>query len=269
MNWQRIFILLRFDLYYSLIRIKGWVFLMPFFLCWFIVFKQINKGVTQMLQSQEGIMITSAIYGTDGALNLFIDNPPSVSLFYLISLSTIPFFAVLASYDQFSSDLGSGFFRFLIARCKRMEIFLARFLSAFSLIAGAFLIATIICAILSINNDGYAMTEILIYSVQIYLILLLYTLPFIAYMSVISSLVSSTLAAIFLGMSGYAAIWFLNLFTFFTEQKDVFSYLLASSMKQHLFELDTNKFFIALAILPIYLLVYAGLGFRIFNQRNL
>ena len=91
-----------------------------------------------MLQSQEGIMITSAIYGTDGALSLFIDNPPSMSLFYVISLSIIPFFMVLASYDQFSTDLSSGYFRFLSSRCKRIEIFLARILSAFSLVAGAF-----------------------------------------------------------------------------------------------------------------------------------
>jgi hypothetical protein len=269
MSWQRISILMRFDIYYSLTRLKSWVFLMPFSLCWFVVFRQVNKGVTDMLQSQEGIMITSAVYGTDDALNLFIDNPPSISLFYIISLTTIPFFVVLASYDQFSTDLGSGFLRFLIARCKRIEIFLARFLSAFSILAVAFLIVTIICAILSIRNDGYATTEVLFYSVEIYLILLLYALPFVAYMSVISSLVNSTLASIFLGMFGYASIWFLNLFTFFTEQKDIFSYLLPNSMKQYLIELDSNNFFMALAILPIYFLIYAGLGFKIFNRRNL
>ena len=72
MNWQRIALLLRFDLYYSLTRLKGWIFLVPFFLCWFVIFKQINKGVANMLQSQEGIMITSAIYGTDGALKRFL-----------------------------------------------------------------------------------------------------------------------------------------------------------------------------------------------------
>ena len=260
---------MRFDIYYTLTRLKGWVFLMPFSLCWFVVFKQIDKGVTQILQSQEGIMITSAIYGTDGALNLFIDNPPSISLFYLISLSTIPFFVVLASYDQFSSDLGSGFFRFLSARCKRIEIFLARFLSSFSIISIAFLIVTTICVILSIKNDGETTIDILVYSMQIYLVLLLYALPFIAYMSVISSLVNSTLASIFLGMSGYAIVWFLNLFTFFTEHKDFFSYILPNGMKQYLIELDTSRFFMALAILPIYTFIYFGFGFKVFNRRNL
>jgi len=269
MKWQRIGLLLRFDLYYSLTRLKGWIFLAPFFLCWFVIFKQINKGVTGILQSQEGIMITSAIYGTDGALNLFIEHPPSVSLMYLITLSTIPFFVVLAAYDQFSTDLGSGFFRFLIARCKRLEIFLARFLSAFSLIAGAILIVTGICTVLSIKNDDYPTIDILYYSGQVYLILLLYALPFVAYMSVISSLVSSTLAALFLGMFGYAVIWFLNLFTYFTEHKDAFTYLLASGFKKSIIELDTSNFYTALAILPVYILVYSIIAFRIFNRRNL
>lgn len=222
-----------------------------------------------MLQSQQGIMITSAIYGTDGALNLFIEHPPSVSLLYLISLSTMPFFVVLAAYDQFSTDLGSGFFRFLIARCQRVEIFLARWLSAFGLIASALLIVTAICAVLAIRNDGYASADVLLYSVQIYLTLLLYALPFIAYMSLISAMVSSTLAALFLGMFGYAVIWFLNLFTYFTGQKGVFSYLLASGMKDSLFELGTGNFFTALALLPVYFLAYSFIAFRIFNQRNL
>jgi len=222
-----------------------------------------------MLQSQEGIMITSAVYGTDGALNLFIEHPPGVSLFYLISLAIIPFFVVLASYDQFSTDLGSGFLRFLIARCKRVEIFLARFLAAFVTVAATFLIVAIINTVLSIRNDDFAPTEIIFYSIQVYLVILLYTLPFVAYMSVISSLVNSTLASIFLGMSGFAVIWFLNLFTFFTEHKDVFSYLLASSMKQYLIDMHTNSFIWAMLLLPLYLVVYAALGFKVFNQRNL
>ncbi len=268
-NWQRTALLLRFDLYYSLTRLRGWIFLIPFSLWWFLIFYQINKGVTDILQSQEGIMATSAIYGTDGALNLFIDNPPSVSLFYLISLTTIPFFIVLASYDQFSSDLGSGFFRFLIARCKRMEIFLARFLSAFSLVAGAFLIATSICAVLSIRNDGYPTADVLLYSTQVYLTLLLYALAFIAYMSLVSSLFRSTLAALFLGMLGCTVIVLFNIFAKFTVQKSIIAYVLANGIMGYLIELDTSNFFTALAILPIYIMVYAGIAFGIFNRRNL
>jgi hypothetical protein len=269
MNWQRIGLLLRFDLYYCLIRLRGWVFLVPFSFCWFLVFKQIDKGVSEMLQSQEGIMITSAIYGTDGALSLFIDNPPSMSLFYVISLSIIPFFMVLASYDQFSTDLSSGYFRFLSSRCKRIEIFLARILSAFSLVAGAFFIVTVICTALSIKNDGYQTIDVAFYSLQIYFTLLLYALPFIAYMSLISSMVSSALAALFLGMFGYALIWILNLFTIFIEYKDIFSYLLANSMKSFLIEVYTDNFYFALAILPIYILVFTGMAFGNFNRRNL
>ncbi|MFT5132005.1 MAG: hypothetical protein ACI9SC_000468 [Gammaproteobacteria bacterium] len=269
MNWQRIVLLLRFDLYYSLTRLKGWVFLVPFSLWWYLIFYQINKGVLDILQSQEGIMATSAIYGTDGALNLFIDHPPSVSLFYIISLTSIPFFVVLGGYDQFSSDFGSGFFRFLVARCKRMEIFLARFLSAFCLIAGSYLIVAGICAIISMHNDGYAATDVLIYSVRVYLTLMLYSLTFIAFMSLISTLVRSTLAALFLGMLACGLIVLFKFFAKFTAQKSIVAYLLANGVMDYLIELDTGDFYMALAILPVYVLVYAGIAFQIFNRRNL
>ena len=82
-------------------------------------------------------------------------------------------------------------------------------------------------------------------------------------------MLSSAIAALFLGFFGYAMIWFINLLTFFTEQNDIFTYILASGIKKSLIEPDTNDFFTALAILPIYILVYAGIAFRIFNRRNL
>ena len=170
---------------------------------------------------------------------------------------------------QYSSDLGSGFFRFLNTRCTRLEIFFARFLRAFSIIASALLIITIICSILSIKNDNYDISKVLFYSLQIYLIALLYALTFIAYMSVVSSLVKSSLASIFLGLLGCTIVMLFNFFSIFTGGSNFFAHLLAIGETRYLFELGTTEFFLALATLPIYSLVYAGLGFWIFNQRNL
>ena len=269
MNWQRIALLLKFDLFYSLLGLRAWIFLLPFFLCWFAVFRQVDNGVTELFQSQEGLMITSALYGTDGALTLFIDHPPNISIFYLVTLTTIPFFIVLAAYDQFSTDLGSGFLRFLVVRCKRVEIFIARYLSSLALVAGAFLIGTVVSAILSLKNDDYPLSEVLLYSGQVYLTLILYAMAFIAYMSLVSALVRSTLASLFLGFAGYALIWFLKLLTFFSEGSDVFSYAMASVFKDSLIRIDTGEFFTAVATLPIYILIYCGLAYFVFRRRNL
>ena len=109
----------------------------------------------------------------------------------------------------------------------------------------------------------------LFYSLEVYVIIILYALPFIAYMSMISALVSSTLASMFLGMSGYGLIWILNLFTFFTEQKNFFSYLLASGFKDSLLQSNMGDFYMGLAVLPIYTLGYASLAYLLFNRRNL
>ena len=229
-----------------------------------------GMSLTDMFQSQEGIMATSAIYGTDGALELFIDHPPSISIFYLVTLQLLPFFMVLAAYDQFSTDLGSGFLRFLVVRCKRLEIFLARYLSALSLVAGTFLLGTLVAAILALRSDDYSVPEVLLYSGQVYLTLLLYAMAFIAYMSLISSLVSSTLASLFLGFAGYALLWFLKFMSLFiTELGDVFSYAMASTFKDSLIRMGTADYFTALAIIPFYILVYCTLAYVIFNRRNL
>lgn len=86
------------------------------------------------------------------ANTLFVEQPPLLSAFFLVVLYTAPFFAILAGCDQFASDLGNGFLRFLSARCLRIEIFLGRYLGAYCLLSAAYLCAAAAAVILSSHN---------------------------------------------------------------------------------------------------------------------
>ena len=269
MNWHRIMLLLGADLFYALSRLRAWVFLVPFFLCWYTIHTQLKKGVSEILQSQEGILVTSKIYGLDGAVNLFVTHPPTVSVFFLVTLSSAPFFAVLAGFDQFSSDTGNGYFRFLSTRCSRLEICCARFLSALLLFCSALLLVAGATAFLSLMNDDYSRHEIMLYTSQVYAITALYATAYLAYMSLISSMTASAIGSLFLGYFGYAVVWFAGFFFVLGNGKPLASYLLVSAHRDRLLSVETGSIGMGAVLLILYSVCYFLLAFYFFRRRNL
>lgn len=269
MNWHNIGLLLRFDLFYSLTRLRGWIFLAPFSLYWFLVFYHIstNKDALGKVTSQEAVAAME-YYGAETAMNLFVNHPISVSLPFCLLLITTPFFVVLASFGQFCTDLRSGFFRFIITRCSRLDIFLARLLSALLLVICAFLTVTCISTVLSLLNDGFPALAVLQYAAQTWLTLMLYALPFIAMMSLLSALFNSQIAVLFIGFSACTLIYIFFIYATATQGSSLVAFLLPIALLNDLVALDKSDYLSALAILPVYFLAYAILAFTVFDRRN-
>ncbi|NKB38280.1 MAG: hypothetical protein GKR93_14135 [Gammaproteobacteria bacterium] len=270
MNWQRIALLLQFDFYHTVTRLRGWVFLVPFSIYWVIVFRYLDSHpeVVKGFRSQEAISAME-YFGSDTTFNLFVNNPVIVSLSFLLLIITAPFFTVLASYGQFCSDLKNGFFRFLIARCHRIEIFIARFLSASILITTTFLVVVIIAALMSMKDGDFSNLDILNYSVRIFMTLLLYVLPFVAFMSLLSALVKSELGVIFLGMTVSGVIYLFYISSLATQQSSNVAYLLPIGVMNNILALQSEFFWKSIALLPVYFIVYTVLAYFIFHRRNL
>lgn len=267
MNWRRIALITVFDLRCSVFRLKGLIFLLPFFLFWYLLLREFYDGLATRLQSSEILMLLSAKFDMDLIARLLVDHPPSLSAFFIFGLYSTPFFAVLAANDSFASDLGNGYFRFLTARCQRIEIFLGRYLSTFSLFAASLSVVTVAAGLISIFIEGYTFSHVLVYSIQIISIMILYAAPYLAFMTIISCMFNSAIAALSLGMLAYISI----VFTIFIlnglfSETNSFSYLLPSSAKTSLISDDSFAF--AVASLPAYTLIYAWLGWVIFRKRN-
>jgi len=269
MNWRRISELAFYDLRFSVFSRKGLLFLFPFFVFWYLVLKKFYDGVAALIQSSEALMIASTKFDIDILTNLFIDHPPSLSSFFILAVYSTPLFAMLIANDMYATDLGSGYFRYLISRTQRIEIFLARYLSTFILIACSLVIVGIASSVISVQLEGYAVDNVLIYFIQIIMILFLYICPYIAFMAIISALMNSAIAALCVSMVSYISILiFIFIANATFEDTNLFFYLLPSGMKIDLIVIDYIATPLALASLPAYTFAYGYIAWTIFTRRN-
>ena len=267
MNWKRIIITAVYDLRYSLLRLKGLVFLIPYFFFWYLVLKFLYDNSGELLTSTESLLFFSWLLRADIAQKLLILHPPTLSVFFITTLATIPFFAMLSGNDQTAGDSGRQTFRFFLTRCTRLEIYTGRFLSHYLLLAMATLITVILAAGISFMNDQFSNTETLNYALHIFLLILVYILPFVAFMSLVSALMSSALSALLVSVTVYTL--FLITGTYVTYKFSTPVSLVPSGIKEYLFDINPGDLQYAIAGLLGYFLVYISLGWLIFRQRNI
>lgn len=262
--------LLRFDLANSLLRLKGLFFLLPFFLFWYPVLRFTGARLADWLQQPDGLLLASGFYTRAELQTLFVSHPPALSIFYVTALATLPLFAVLAGLDQYSSDLGRGWYRLLATRCSRAEIFAAGYLVALCLLGGALTLTTAAATGIALARADYAPLLVLGYAGQIWLILMGYSAALIGFMAVVSVSCRSPLASLFLGLFGYLFVLLLGaVLNTAVPQAPVFHYLLPGALKPLMLELHSAVLPLLLACLGAYTLVYTGTAWMLFRRARL
>lgn len=271
MNWHRILELTLFDLRWSLFRRKGLMYILPFSLFWYLVLKSAYEGAANNWYQTNGVLILASIGFDMETLNrLFIELPPSMSALFVGAIYTTPFFIMLAANDLFATDLGSGYFRLLISRCHRIEIFLARYLSGFLLTAFCTVITAVAATLIATFIEDYPVTTTMGYFLKVISLLILYSMPFIAVMAIISSSLNSAITAILLASVGYPILMLcLSIADAYFNKPELFLYLLPSSVKKDLISLETAGLFTALAAIPLYTVIFAWMGWAVFKRRSL
>ena len=267
MNWQRITALFLFDLRCSLQSIKGLFFLIPFFLFWCLFLYSLKDGAASWFRSNEGMLLATWLFDFDMAKSLFLNHPPTLSLFLVVAVSTMPLFVLLGSNDQLASDSARGPLRFLLTRCTRSEIFLSRFVSALVLITAAFLLMTLMATMISFSVDSNTLPEIIHYGLESGLILVIYAAPFAAFMSIISAFTSTALGSLLSGFSVYCLL--LGVIAWYRSDVPDIVFLLPSVLKNYLYVTNPRIFMLAVCGLVLYTCAYLSIGWWLFRRRNL
>lgn len=267
MNWRRIIILALFDLRHSIFRLKGLVFLIPFFFFWYWILKLLLEHGGEFLVSPQSIALLTMLYKPEIAQILLILHPPTLSVFFIITLGTLPFFAMLSGNDQLASDSGRQTFRFILTRATRFELFAGRFLSSYSLTAVAIIITALLAGLVSLYNDPQNHAEIAGYSIQITALSLLYLLPLIAYMSAISAMMSSGLSTLLMSMVVYFALLIFG--GYIHTKTGIPVSLVPGGVKNYLFNIHPDDLVFAIVMLLSYTFVYGSIGWLIFRRRNI
>jgi len=269
MNQRRTGIILLFDLRYSLTGLKGLLFLVPYFLFWIWFLTKLDQSASMWMQIQ-GFVLFTALFEYETAMELFVTHPPAMSIFLIVNLMCMPLFVLFAGYDQFSSDLGSGFFRLFNSRASRLEIFIGRYLSSIAVLSLAFIGAGIIISVISVTQVEEPDLSIFYYFIEIEIKLLLYSAALLSFMSIISALTKSPIGAIFLGGVTYCSLLVVIFITGnFIDGGTIFAYLLPNIFKSDLINLNLSAVTPALMSLVAYMIVYAYLAWLIFSRRSL
>lgn len=244
------------------------MFILPFGLFWYFVVKRFAEGNGDLIQSSLIAMLLATGHDVELVTYLF-SKPSELSSFLVLALYFTPLFALLAGNDMYASDLGQGFFRFLITRCQRLELFLARFLSIFLLASVLTCLAGLALALSLSANGEYSFAEIYPYLFWILLTLIVYMASFLAYMAIISCLMSSAIATLLVAMVSYTCLLIgISIANAYVNDSGIFSYLLPSGLKTDLIAVDTHDLTLALACLPAYCLIFGILAWLRFKSRN-
>ncbi len=267
---RRVLILCQNDLWHSLSGRKGLFFLIPYALFWYLILNKLAAGAAAWLQQPAGLTMAGWMFSPEMAMSLFRNHPPTLSAFYLVALFVLPGFCMLAGCNQLAGDAGRGYFRFLLSRCTRTEIFFGRMLTPFLLTGLATLIAGILSTWIALQTDNHETAEIIAYALHINLILLLYILTLLSLMTLLSARFKSAGATLF---SAFMLVVLVKTGSFILKSQwpelTVLDYLLPGHVAGLLVNPEPGMELLGLGLLPIYVLSYGSLAWLLFSRRSL
>ena len=268
LNPYRLKELILFDFFYSLSSLKSLVFIIPYFLLWYLIFHNVSNQAVEWLKSTQGLFIASWLLDNQElALQMFVDRSATLSIYLLFSISIMPLFVMLAANNQYSSDASSGAFRFILTRATRMELFLSRFVAVVLLVTCCIFITTLWASVQAYMNGEDDLHSIMIFGSQTLLILVFYSLPFIAFMSMISAFAKSAFGSLFMGIMFYILM---VIFVFWLRSDISYAiYLIPSGIKPALYNINTENILTSITLLTCYALFYFACGWNVFRHRDM
>ena len=268
---RHIGVLVRHDLRYTLSSARGLLFLVFFGLFWSWVLWKLAGGLAAQLGTAQAGFLVSWLFDSNVA-RLVQERPATLAAYLVVATTLTPLFAMLASCDQTATDLGTRHIRFLIPRVGRAEIFIARLVGAAIVMSVAQLLAGIAATIVAIVVHGGGETStaaIAGYGAQVTGFMIVYSLPIVALMSLVSALMASVGLALLVGLGGYAFLGVgLPLALSGTTVGTVVSFLMPGGLKPYLLQPELGPALAACAGAFGYVALFAFLGWQVFRTRN-
>ncbi len=247
---------------------RSTLFVVPYFLFWYLVFSNYSATTLEWLQSTQGLVAAAwLLKDQELALQLLVDRSPTLSLFLLISAAIMPMFILFSANNQIASDRARGAFRFILTRATRHELYLSRFLSSYLIVATCVLLATTWAFIIALANEEAELARLVMFASETLLLLVFYALPFVAFMSMTSALSRSAIGNLFVAFMLYTGLIFIVLWLH--SDFNQIEYLLPSSMRTFLFDINVTNIITAISGLVVYTAIYYSAGWIIFKTRDI
>ncbi len=146
--------------------------------------------------------------GDDAIRELLLSHPPTLLAFFVLAIVGTATWAMFLACDQMSSEIRNRHLRYLLVRTDRRSLYLGKTLGVLLFYCACVTAAcAMVAAAVATSEAGIGGTSGALYMVRIWLSLLLYAIPFVALMSLTSSMVKHPLLALVLGHGLWFGLW--------------------------------------------------------------
>ncbi len=197
-----IYLIARFEILRLFATPRGWFALGAFAIVWYAILRYGVFQAAAQMQNPEIQQFLMQGIGMLGMNQLLAWGQPELMVFWLITLTLLPFGVIFFASDQTCSDRARGTLRFLTLRTSRESIFIGRFLGQVTV--QLLLLCAAMAATLAMTGYRLATvpTTLALPAFQIIVNLVIVLSPFTALMALASALVKSNRMAISLVIVG-------------------------------------------------------------------
>ena len=238
---------------------------------WYFVFKAFNDGMVDAIDQGEELSLFFFWFFDEIDPGQLTAAPSTFLFLYsLVAFLTTHYFVITMTSDQTASDIGNRYFRYLVTRCGRTELFTGRLISVL-IITLLTIVLGGIAALLTIGYvDGELSTGSISFAILTSFWLFLLCLPFVSLSAMISAWSGSV--AISMLCTSAIALVFPKLFDFIElkwkhiEGIENLRAFFPGGVTDSVLGGNANAL---TAIVPIlYLVVFGWIGCRVFRTRE-
>lgn len=230
--------------------------------------EKINAGVVTTAGKVMG-WVTNV---DDDQLKYLVDERPAmVSAILVLMFLATPFFACLGGFNQTSGDIASKGLRFLLIRTERENIFWGRFLGTFLFSAAVNLLLFAILALyMAIKIDVHPAGDMVLWTLQGYLRMMVFVLPYIALCAWVSAMIDSPFGSLAISlMFVYLIPLIVKMGTNINESVAYAQYVTPWGFKYWLLQPVGGQFFGGIAAMLGFTALFLFLGHTNFKKRDL
>jgi hypothetical protein len=205
-----------FEVYRSLRTPQGILFMALFGTLYTWVCKELARLPSSPLSATNNKMVTGFLFkalawfaslSEQVVAALLRKHSPVLVAFFFLAIIVTPFMAMMASFDQTASEIGSRHARFVLMRTDRSSMYIGKVVGSVIFFGACMGVATLGAATMFLVAGGSPSAETLTYLVRIWVASTWFAVPIICLMGMTSALTGQAFLSLLMALGLHLFIW--------------------------------------------------------------
>ena len=217
-------------------------------------------------------VLDTVVGASPGQAHYLLDNKPAlISLFLVLLVIFLPFFAALGGFNQTAGDIGSKGLRYLLLRTERSNIFLGRLIGTYVF---TLTVITVIVAVVGLyvmlKVRFYPATDVAGWMFRGWIACAIFAMPWVALYAWISAAVPMPFLSLLVGAGGL--IFWIAIVAIMRGKAEWIGYAAYATpwgYKWWLFDPSAGKVILGVVVMLAFTGLFTFLGLRTFHRRDM